>query len=117
MWALGCVVAEMFIGSALFLSYDLPNQLYTIFKVLGFPTRGEVAYMGSAYDDLVFPGVMSKGDLEERLPALSPSALDLLKRMLRFDAGSRPSFEEILHHPYLSDMEATAMVTAGTESC
>lgn len=42
------------------------------------------------------------GKLEQKFSYLSPSALDLLKRLLAFDPNERITAEEALKHPYLS---------------
>ena len=46
-WAVGVIMAEMVMGTPLFSSSDSANQLYTMFKTLGFPSRQQVMILGS----------------------------------------------------------------------
>ena len=41
-WAVGTIMAEMMLGTPLFSSSDSANQLYLMFKTLGFPSRQQV---------------------------------------------------------------------------
>ena len=41
-WSIGAIFAEMLLGSPIFYGFDPANQLFTMFKVLGFPTRSQV---------------------------------------------------------------------------
>ena len=45
MWSLGCVFAEMFIGKPIFDGLNTMDQLVKIVKVLGTPTKGDLAGM------------------------------------------------------------------------
>jgi serine/threonine protein kinase len=49
--------------------------------------------------------MLAKGDaiFEEAFPGVDPLAVDLLKRMLRFDPEERLTVTEALAHPYLAD--------------
>jgi len=49
--------------------------------------------------------MLGKGDtiFEEAFPGVDPLAVDLLKRMLRFDPEERLTVTEALAHPYLTD--------------
>ena len=41
-WSVGTILAEMLLGEPLFTSSDSANQLYLMFKTLGFPSREQV---------------------------------------------------------------------------
>lgn len=103
LWSVGCILAEMLRGKALFPGKDYHHQLGLIFDVLGTPT-------GEGYN-----GIRSRRAREyiNRLPfkekrpwkAIFPRAsdlsLDLLERLLTFNPVKRIGVEEALKHTYL----------------
>jgi serine/threonine protein kinase len=48
-WSVGAVMAEMLLGEPLFSSSDSANQLYLMFKTLGFPSRQQVVIIFFVY--------------------------------------------------------------------
>ena len=43
-WSVGILMAEMILGTPIFSSSDTANQLYLMFKTLGFPSRQQVPF-------------------------------------------------------------------------
>ena len=52
MWSLGCVMAELLLGSPLFPGESGVDQLVEIIKVLGTPTRGQIRDMNPSYTEV-----------------------------------------------------------------
>jgi serine/threonine protein kinase len=50
MWSTGCVIVEMINGTPPFMGDSQIDQLISIIKVLGTPSKGEVEEMNKAYD-------------------------------------------------------------------
>lgn len=116
-WAVGCVLAEMFIYRPLFAGTDYHDQLIKVFTLLGTPTN----------EDLHMVALKRARDFVKTMPhhqrqmldvALNqaPSRLlrnpsegidhwgiDLLRRILVFNPVSRPTVEECLAHPYVEE--------------
>jgi serine/threonine protein kinase len=101
-WAVGAIFAEMMLGSPIFYGFDPANQLFTMFKVLGFPTRTQLSYLGSGYDQLVLPKRQMHATLRDKLPCLSDEAHDFMLRLLDWCPNSRISAVQALQHPYLA---------------
>merc|ERR1719382_2071170 len=56
-WSLGCVIAELFLGTPLFQGGSGVDQLVEIIKVLGAPTKEEILAMNPSYKQFTFPKV------------------------------------------------------------
>lgn len=106
-WAAGCVMAECFLGHALFRGASSPDMLDKIAETLG---RGGDEDLPEEYVhawiSLSDRGVAPRGP--GRLDALlagtgaSPAALSLLRHMLRADPSRRVSAAKALRHPFLA---------------
>ena len=59
MWSLGCVMAELILGSPLFPGESGVDQLVEIIKVLGTPTREQIRDMNPSYTEFKFPQIKS----------------------------------------------------------
>jgi len=101
-WAVGAIFAEMLLGSPIFYGFDPANQLFTMFKTLGFPSRAQLSYLGNGYDQLVLPAKTMPATLRDKLPCLGDDAHDLLVRLLDWCPNSRISASAALQHPYLA---------------
>lgn len=82
------------------------NQLGLVIDIIGSPTQDEINS---------FPNQQTRDflkSLEKRKPRpmetlfkdASPEALDLLTKLLKFDASKRITIEEALAHPYLKEL-------------
>ena len=113
-WAVGTIFAEMLLGSPMFYGFDPANQLFSMFKVLGFPSQQQLSYLGSGYDQLVMPKAHMPATLRDKLPCLSDDGHDLLRRLLDWCPNSRISAAKALMHPYLAARRATPQHEART---
>ena len=126
-WSLGCVIAEMLLGSPLFTGMSQVDQLFKIFSKLGTPTAASwPAFTSQPYfSDCMFPEWDVSGSSELSLapffPSISSSELDLLERCLRCCPEKRSTAAQLLVHPAflpyrMKEVIKTAIANDGREN-
>jgi len=110
MWAIGCIVAEMFVGKPLIAGTSTMNQLEKIVELVGFPSAEDITAVDSNFastmmQSLSAPGQRREPTLEARLAEFStpPDAVALCKELLEFNPTKRPTVDEALKWGYLKD--------------
>mmetsp|Transcript_1619 Transcript_1619/g.6125 ORF Transcript_1619/g.6125 Transcript_1619/m.6125 type:complete len:397 (-) Transcript_1619:127-1317(-) len=104
MWSLGCVMAELLLGSPLFPGESGVDQLVEIIKVLGTPTRGQIRDMNPSYTEFKFPQIKSHPWSKVFHKRLSPDALDLIGQLLVYSPETRTTGLEACSHPYFDEL-------------
>jgi len=107
-WSLGCVFAELLIGSPLFPGESSVEQLVEIIKVLGTPTREEIESMNRNYTEFKFPQIKAHPWTKIFRPHTPPEAIDLLTKILRYTPTARVLPLEICSHPFLDELRDPA---------
>ncbi|XP_045451057.1 serine/threonine-protein kinase MAK [Melitaea cinxia] len=103
LWAVGCIMAELYTCRPLFPGNSEIDQLYKITAVLGTPSREEWPDGYALADALRFRFPASGGvPLARVLPAASPPAVALLAALLRYPPRERPSAPQALRFPYFA---------------
>ena len=91
-WAVGCIMAELFTGQVLFPGEDASSQLELIAQGWGGPAKANQADSSST-------------DKPLRIPELLPeSGFDLIVKMLASDPGQRIRVDQALSHPYFASL-------------
>jgi len=103
-WSLGCILAEMATGSALFPGDSEIDTIFKIFRLLGTP------------NDDVWPGVTQLRNFTSEFPqwqdthlesvkstgvALGQLGVDLIRACLQYNPVERPCAKRLLQHPFL----------------
>ncbi|KAK0419815.1 hypothetical protein QR680_014337 [Steinernema hermaphroditum] len=103
MWSLGCILAEMIIGRALFPGTSTINQIERIMNTIIRPSRTDIDSIGSHYAASVLDKMPKspKRSLEIVLGGADPAAVDLVNRLLIFAPHKRLTVEHCLCHPYV----------------
>jgi p38 MAP kinase len=104
MWSVGCIMAEMLTGKALFPGTDHIDQLTRILVLCGTPTEDTLNKITSeeAQNYIRSLPQMERKNFSEVFKGANPLAIDLLEKTLELDADRRITAEQALAHPYLS---------------
>jgi len=108
MWSLGCVMAELLLGSPLFPGESGVDQLVEIIKVLGTPTREQIRDMNPSYTEFKFPQIKSHPWSKVFHKRLSPDALDLIGKLLVYSPEQRVTGLEACAHAYFDELRDPA---------
>lgn len=106
-WAMGCVSAELWLGTPLFQGSSNLEQMVHIIRVLGAPAENDVKDMKVTSKYAVFPEV--KPIRLERLfkyykLEVPQQAIDLMEKFLIYSPKRRISAFAVLAHPYFDDL-------------
>uniref|UniRef100_A0A158PCW9 Protein kinase domain-containing protein n=1 Tax=Angiostrongylus cantonensis TaxID=6313 RepID=A0A158PCW9_ANGCA len=103
MWSLGCILAEMLLGRALFPGTSTINQIERIMNTIIRPSRADIESIGSHYAASVLDKMPQRPrkTLEMIIGSSHPPALDLIQRLLIFAPHRRLNVEQCLVHPYV----------------
>jgi negative regulator of PHO system len=103
-WSAGCIMAEMYTGRPLFPGTTNEDQIVRIFRIMGTPT--ERTWPGITQFPEYKPTfqMYATQDLRSILPAIDPTGIDLLQRMLQLRPELRISTTEALQHPWFNDL-------------
>lgn len=102
-WSVGCILAEFLGRKAIFPGRDYLQQLRLIIEILGPPSAEDLKTINNPQAVEYIKALPRRPPVPwtKLYPDASPAALDLLKRMLAFDARERITAAEALRHEYL----------------
>lgn len=106
MWGAGCVMFEITSLYPLFPGSNEVDQISRIHKVLGTPTAEKLAKFrekGASHISFDFPTQKGIG-IPQLIPQVHPDCVDLIVKLLKYDASDRISAREALRHPYFKDV-------------
>ena len=103
-WALGCIMAELYTLKPLFPGQSEFDQIDKIAKVLGSPNYDEwpEGYRLMENLNMKFPNC-NKKNLRNYFFDISDEGIDFLEYIFQYDSVKRPSANELLKHPYLNN--------------
>lgn len=118
MWGAGCVMFEITSLYPLFPGSNEVDQISRIHKVLGTPTAEKLAKFrekGASHISFDFPPQKGIG-IPQLIPQVPPDCVDLIVKLLKYDAADRISAREALRHPYFKDVRETEAAKSIGES-
>lgn len=114
MWAVGCIMAELYTFRPLFPGSSEPDEIYKICSVLGSPTMKNwpegLKLAGSM--NFTFPRFV-KTPLNQLIPNASREAIQLMTDLLTYDPAKRPTAAQTLQYPYFKGMSLETLNAEG----
>lgn len=103
LWSIGCIFAEMYRRTPMFPGRNTQDQLDLIIGLLGTPNSEELLKIpnGKCRKFIRSLPPTKRADLGASFPTMSPSALEMLEQILRWDPDRRISVFDAIKHPYL----------------
>lgn len=104
MWSVGCILAELLKRKPFLPGTETKNQLELIIDAFGSPSEDEIEAVSEDKFRKFLRNLPKKApkSLKTLFPEASDLALDLLEKLMVFQAEKRITVEEALEHPYLS---------------
>ncbi|KAL7139557.1 hypothetical protein ABFS83_09G060700 [Erythranthe nasuta] len=103
MWSVGCIMAELFTGQALFRGESELDQIKCVYRVLGTPNEdiwpGFTSLPGSVANFGQLPCTLTR----DEFPMLTRVGFDLLSKLLSYDPENRITAEVALHHAWFEE--------------
>jgi negative regulator of the PHO system len=103
-WSAGCIMAEMYTGRPLFPGTTNEDQIIRIFRIMGTPTERTWPGITQLPEYKPTFQMYATQDLRNILPAIDPTGIDLLQRMLQVRPELRISAHDALQHPWFNDL-------------
>jgi mitogen-activated protein kinase 15 len=104
-WSVGCILAELINGKALFPGKSTLNQVELILEVLGKPSESDLQGLNLESTMNIIKNIKLRNNksFENYFKTDDKLALDFLKKSLTFNHKNRLTIEEALEHPFLEN--------------
>eukprot|EP01017_Pseudomicrothorax_dubius_P002362 TRINITY_DN10038_c0_g1_i2.p1 TRINITY_DN10038_c0_g1~~TRINITY_DN10038_c0_g1_i2.p1 ORF type:complete len:320 (-),score=73.21 TRINITY_DN10038_c0_g1_i2:116-1075(-) len=104
MWSVGCILAEMIVGKAIFPGTSTLNQIERVLELIGKPRHEDVEALQSplAWNIISNTTITKKKSFHTLFANASEDAIDLIRKLLVFNPNNRLTVEEALQHRYLA---------------
>lgn len=118
MWAVGCIVAELYAGRPLFPGTSTLDQMERVVSLTGPPSAADIASMHSEFAETMIANLsysQPRMTLPQKLPMADADTIDFISKLLVFNPTQRMSVEQCLNHPYVAQFHNTEEESASTE--
>ena len=105
-WALGCIMAELYTLKPIFPGIDEFDQLNKIIKITGSPEYNDwpEGFALIQKINIRLPNY-NKGNLKQIVFNANDDAIDFLETIFQLNPDKRPSASELLKHPYFTEIQ------------
>ena len=105
-WAIGCIMAELYTLKPIFPGIDEFDQLNKIIKITGTPEFNDwpEGFALLQKNNMRMPNY-NKGNLKETVFNANEEAIDFLESIFELNPERRPSASELLKHPYFTEIQ------------
>ena len=118
LWGAGCVMFEITSLYPLFPGTNEVDQISRIHKVLGSPSAEMLQKFkskGASHISFDFP--VQKGiGIPHLIPHATPEAIDLIEKLLRYDASERMTARDAMRHPYFRELREAEAKAVGSNA-
>lgn len=105
MWAVGCIMAELYTFRPLFPGSSEVDQLFKVCSVLGTPEKNDwpEGYRLASVIQFQFPDC-PRVALDTLITRSSEQGIELMSDMLQWDPDKRPTAQQSLRHPFFQSV-------------
>lgn len=105
-WAVGCIMGELFGRKPLFPGDDYIKQMNLIFDLMGTPSEEDMKFITNpaAAEYIRSRPLKQPVPLSRLFPNAPPLGLDLMDKMLQVNPERRYTVAQCLQHPYLTSL-------------
>ena len=105
-WAIGCIMAELYTLKPIFPGSDEFDQLNKILRITGTPEFNDwpEGYALIQKLNIRLPNY-NKGNLKQIVFNANEDAIDFLENIFQLNPQNRPSANELLKHPYFTEIQ------------
>ena len=105
-WAIGCIMAELYNLKPIFPGNDEFDQINKICKIIGTPEYNSwpEGYLMMQKLNLRFQN-FDKENLKNVVYGACDDAINFLEKIFQYDPNKRPSADELLTHPYFTNVQ------------
>ena len=115
LWGAGCVMFEITSLYPLFPGTNEVDQINRIHKVLGTPSAESLSKFrakGASHISFDFPSQKGIG-IPQLIPQAGADSVDLIVKLLKYDANERITAREAMRHPYFKDIRESEAKSLG----
>lgn len=105
-WSVGCVIAEMILGTPLFQGESSVDQIVEIIKLLGTPTKKQIYEMNPEYRQYKFPVIrcFTLREVFQKYDELGDDFFDLMQSIFVYEPSKRITPIEAMIHPFFDSL-------------
>lgn len=105
LWAVGCIMGDLFGRKVMFPGRDFKHQVETICEVIGKPSEDDITHVTSNRARKFLEKLPDTDGiaLEQLFPNAPKDGIDLMANLLKFNPAKRLTAEQALDHPYVAE--------------
>lgn len=105
MWAVGCIVAELYAGRPLFPGTSTLDQMERVVALTGPPNSTDINSMHSEFAETMIANLQynqPRITLKQKLPTADDDTIDFIQRLLVFNPEKRMTVQDALEHKFVA---------------
>ncbi|OHS98289.1 CMGC family protein kinase [Tritrichomonas foetus] len=111
MWAVGCIVAELYSTRPLFPGTSTLDQMERVVAFTGMPSKSDIASMHSEFAETMIANLTNTHPpvtLKQKLPNADDTTIDFIAKCLVFNPEHRMNVQDALEHPFVAQFHNPA---------